>query len=749
MKLHHERSNVERSGVNAETAFQIKTTAKAFDILSSGLYTDNILAIVRELSCNAYDAHVAAGTEDKPFEIHLPNDLEPWFHVKDFGIGLSDDQVMGLYTTYFDSTKTDSNDYIGALGLGSKSPFSYTNAFEVVARHDGMSRTYSVFINEDGVPTIAKLGEVATDDHPGLEVKITVKSNDYHRFEEKTAKALKWFPVKPEVIGVHRFNFDEVQDHRLKGTGWHLLPRDYSDPKMTAVQGNVAYAVNLDQIELDHETRSLLDRTHLVAMFEIGDLEVAASREEIRYDDRSKQALLAVIDNFRAEVKDQIEAQIKGFSKKYWYAFIELNDMSSKLFGSESALRKFFENEDVKNKTLKRYIADGGSIEIPRLNGYQLYDYHASGRYGRNAKLSRSHVGQNIAPRGNMEFMYNDMKVGGVSRMQEYLRQADATSNLITIVKKKDAEYLVEDDNGDMIPTRMTEDDYAKEFKELIKAVGNPKVKTVSTDTPRPPRGTATVDRTLPIFSWGGLDEKSYGRYGWNTKYKATWDRVDFSEFDIDNGGLYFTLRNGSNIVVTNGEEVEKVGWADKEIQGNFQRMIDLINKHNDDFDFTMDDLYAMGALATNKVVKMENWFNIFDLVRAIVPLYVDPILYFKNKRATSDDLDVKRYLMNKKFMDKVRELDADSTFRKAIEPLAADQKKYADDEVIAKFLEEFDEEFGARLFTDVQRTPYFTAGVFDEYPMLSFVGSIELESSYRKTDIGVLFDYIKMIDRS
>ena len=67
MKLHHERSNVERSGVNAETAFQIKTTAKAFDILSSGLYTDNILAIVRELSCNAYDAHVAAGTEDKPF----------------------------------------------------------------------------------------------------------------------------------------------------------------------------------------------------------------------------------------------------------------------------------------------------------------------------------------------------------------------------------------------------------------------------------------------------------------------------------------------------------------------------------------------------------------------------------------------------------------------------------------------------------------------------------------------------------
>ena len=53
-------SDVTRSNVGVEKEFNIKRTSKAFQILSSGLYSNKILAIVRELSCNAWDAHVAA-----------------------------------------------------------------------------------------------------------------------------------------------------------------------------------------------------------------------------------------------------------------------------------------------------------------------------------------------------------------------------------------------------------------------------------------------------------------------------------------------------------------------------------------------------------------------------------------------------------------------------------------------------------------------------------------------------------------
>ena len=83
MKTNVALRSVESEHIQAQGSFTIKATGKAFRILSDGLYSDKILAVVRELSCNAYDAHVAAGMF-VPFEVHLPHALEPWFSVKDF-----------------------------------------------------------------------------------------------------------------------------------------------------------------------------------------------------------------------------------------------------------------------------------------------------------------------------------------------------------------------------------------------------------------------------------------------------------------------------------------------------------------------------------------------------------------------------------------------------------------------------------------------------------------------------------------
>jgi len=72
------------SNVGEIGEFRIRNSAKAFNILSSGLYANKIKAIIRELSCNAIDSHTAAGTT-QPFEVHLPTTLEPWFSIRDFG----------------------------------------------------------------------------------------------------------------------------------------------------------------------------------------------------------------------------------------------------------------------------------------------------------------------------------------------------------------------------------------------------------------------------------------------------------------------------------------------------------------------------------------------------------------------------------------------------------------------------------------------------------------------------------------
>ena len=107
--------------------FTIKANGKAFRALISTLYENKIQSIVREIWSNALDAHVEAGCADVPFSVTFPTMLNPVFIVRDYGVSLEHDQVMRLYTTVFESTKEDTNDATGKFGLGSKSPFAYTD----------------------------------------------------------------------------------------------------------------------------------------------------------------------------------------------------------------------------------------------------------------------------------------------------------------------------------------------------------------------------------------------------------------------------------------------------------------------------------------------------------------------------------------------------------------------------------------------------------------------------------------------
>ena len=128
--------NVVSNTLNNTTQYSIKASAKAFKILSDGLYSDKIAAPIRELATNAYDAHVANNNTHTPFDVHLPSVAEPWFAIRDYGLGMSKHELQTTYTTYFDSNKTHSNDFVGCMGLGSKTPFTLSDAFTVTSVKD-------------------------------------------------------------------------------------------------------------------------------------------------------------------------------------------------------------------------------------------------------------------------------------------------------------------------------------------------------------------------------------------------------------------------------------------------------------------------------------------------------------------------------------------------------------------------------------------------------------------------------------
>ena len=283
MKLHNAVQNEAiLSNVGEIGEFRIRNSAKAFNILSSGLYANKIRAIIRELSCNAVDSHTAAGKQDTPFDIHLPNSLEPFFSIRDYGTGLSHDQVTSIYTTYFESTKTDSNAFIGALGLGSKSPFSYTDNFTVTAVKDGRKGIYTAFINEQGVPSIALMMEEETTDPSGVEVRFAVEERyDFDKFRQEARYVYEYFNLRPVVSGSADFKFkDPEYKEESIIPGVHYSNDNH---RSYAIMGNIKYPIDIPNSDKALDGLQGLLGCGLVMEFNIGELDFQASREGLSY----------------------------------------------------------------------------------------------------------------------------------------------------------------------------------------------------------------------------------------------------------------------------------------------------------------------------------------------------------------------------------------------------------------------------------------------------------------------------------
>lgn len=274
--------------VTSVSSFSIKATAKSFAILSSSLYSNKIRAIVQELGANAKDSHKEAGKEDVPFEVHLPSIYEPFFHIRDFGVGLDHEQVMNLYTTYFASTKNDSNDYVGALGLGSKTPFSYTTNFSVTAIKNGRQGVYTAFIDDNGIPSIALMSETTTEDCNGVTISFSVNSNsDMRAFKDEVASVYSYFKVKPNITGDQQVTFqlvNYIQENIIPGV--HLTRRNISN----ALMGEISYPINRSQFNHNPVFERLLS-CGLTIEFNIGELDVQANREGLSYIALTKQSI--------------------------------------------------------------------------------------------------------------------------------------------------------------------------------------------------------------------------------------------------------------------------------------------------------------------------------------------------------------------------------------------------------------------------------------------------------------------------
>lgn len=338
------KATISTSNSNSVGTFRIKESATAFLILSSPLYQNPIRSIIRELGCNARDAHVAANNPE-PWKLSLPSVLSPEFAVSDNGTGLSHEEVMQIYTTYFESTKTNSNEFVGALGLGSKSPFSYTDNFTVTSVKDGKKNIYSTFLTEERIPSIVLLDSSTTNDPNGVEVRFSVKSEDFHKFRSEAIEALKFFDQKP--IGFPEGSEPKILmingiEHIASGGAGY----SYGGKEPLVIMGGVQYTFDVKNAAFQKYSMLLGARSHMLIRADIGDVVIQPSREGLTMTKKTIEFISKKFEEAISKINADIEQKIKT-AKTEWDAIILRNELEHS--GTE------YEQRLVKTSTTKTF----------------------------------------------------------------------------------------------------------------------------------------------------------------------------------------------------------------------------------------------------------------------------------------------------------------------------------------------------------------------------------------------------------
>ena len=322
--------------------FSIQNSPIAFEILSTRLYKNNIMAIVREIISNAYESHISKygdNASDVAIDIKLPSAESDYWKIRDYGTGLSKEDIGNIYTVFFASSKNFSNDFTGCFGLGSKTPFSYTKIFNVTSIYEGIKSVYLCVV-KDGYPCITTLNSEPTNEKSGIEISIPVKEEDFNSFINYTKDYLSYVQeINANLIGDTYKKKDPIllldSIYPVKIYTSKKDNKDFLSSKIRIKQGLNLYPVDMSFLEENNKLLySILERTEtgineyhtydnsIFAQVEvpIGTFDITPSREELSETYNNKENLLKIFNSLETSFvelgkksfrdKDSISSQI-------------------------------------------------------------------------------------------------------------------------------------------------------------------------------------------------------------------------------------------------------------------------------------------------------------------------------------------------------------------------------------------------------------------------------------------------------
>lgn len=265
----------------------------------TGIYGDSAGSVLREYVANAIDTQAEVGCSE-PVQVNLPTALRPVVAVSDHGTGLTEEEVRSVFADYGNSTKGQSNDYIGAFGIGSKSAFAVSSSFTVKAVKDGV-KTVTVFSMHNGEPGHEVVARVATTERNGVTIEIPVSPLDTQRWCEAAAETLSWFP--PEQVSVSGSDVTWQLAGALKiGSSAWLMPKPMRAPFMVLIGGAPCPGSTV------LATTKPLMHHKLVLDLPIGSVDLLPNREGLRDTPRTRAALAEAVKTARKAAEEAFVA---------------------------------------------------------------------------------------------------------------------------------------------------------------------------------------------------------------------------------------------------------------------------------------------------------------------------------------------------------------------------------------------------------------------------------------------------------
>lgn len=340
--------------------FTFSNPEKIMYMFSTTFYKKPLESAITEILMNAADEHLKYNVKESVYLTY--NEFSDYVDgcseivIRDYGKGLTEEEVKEIYTTFFKSTKEQSNTQWGCFGLGSKSPFAVNDTFVVRSFTKDKIETYVLTLVNNVKPVYTKIKEeenIYSD--TGLEVRIQIPRSKYNIYVDDiyrictnvyicTSVPVKFIQTdsvkhtKPIISSVYFFKTNDLELH----IGYNLLDRYYENMQIL-YSGRIYKYIHYD---IDHKIMSLLDKLkmQIIIIPQIGTIDLISSRENIIINDKFYNLLDNVNDILSKIdfIKDNEEYSI--YKRRYYDTYFIKTD-----------IREFINTVVQLNDTIKVY----------------------------------------------------------------------------------------------------------------------------------------------------------------------------------------------------------------------------------------------------------------------------------------------------------------------------------------------------------------------------------------------------------